>query len=610
MNRTKEIGTNHRECRTAVSGLITIALIALMISGCDSSPPKPAISPASRSAPPPVATTPAAPPPGVLPFFTEIAAAAGINFTRNDDIRGLHRILEANGGGVGIIDFDHDEWPDVFLTNGCRLPLRERGDTDSNALFQNRGPDGFVEVTVPAGLRYTGYWQGCACGDIDADGFEDLYVTAYGDNILYRNQGDGTFRDVTAQTGTAIGRWSSSPAFADLNLDGHIDLFVVTYVQTSDDPPVLCAEPASRDGYIQCSPTRFRASDDVLFLNDGQEGFVDATETAGVAGVDGKGLGIAIFDSDGDDLPDIFIANDGTPNFLYRRQPQVATATEPSPVPQFAEQAFEKGVAISRDGKAQAGMGVAVADVDGDGWLDIFVTNFFGESNSLYLNQKGQFFEDTSAASGLGAPSRQVLGFGAEFLDADNDGWPDLFVTNGHVDDLTSYTNVPYRMPPLVFRSRHNGTFLDVTRWAGAYCQQNWLGRGLATTDLNRDGNVDVVISCQRGPSAVLRNDTQGSGPSCRLRLVGTGSSNRSAFHASVQIEGIDGPPIRQVIGGGSFQSATDRTLHIGMGKSTVIPKIMIRWPDGRRETHEGLSAGSFVVVQGCPPLRLQTRED
>lgn len=603
-----------------LSKLMIAPLLWLTLVGCDRSAPQvpPSVPPSqssraaqSSNALPPQAD-PAAPtqslerPAGELPLFADIAESVGVKFSRNDDIRGQHRILEANGGGVDLSDFDNDGWPDMFFTNGCRLPLRERDDSDSNALFRNRGPAGFQEVTGSARLLSSGYYQGCTCGDFNADGFEDLYVAAFGNNIFYCNQGDGTFREITAETGTAVGRWSSSPAFADVNLDGHLDLFVVTYVETRDDPPVLCPEPASRDGYIQCSPTMFRASDDVLFLGDGHGGFTNATQSAGVAGIDGKGLGIAVFDADGDHLPDIFIANDGTPNFLYCRQAQVDNLLpQDRAIPKFVDQAFEKGVAISRNGKALAGMGVAVADVDGDGWLDLFVTNFFGEPNSLYRNMGGQQFADASATSGLGPPSRPLLGFGAEFLDADNDGWPDLFVTNGHVDDLTSFTSVPYRMPPLVFRSRHDGTFLNVSQWAGPYCQNKWLGRGLATSDLDRDGKLDVVISCQRAPAAVLHNETNASGPSCRLLLVGVGNSNRNAFHASVRVAGIEGPPVRQVIGGGSFQSASDRTIHIGMGKSRVIEEISIRWPDGTMEKHEGLTEGHFVVVQGRLPRRV-----
>ena len=398
-----------------------------------------------------------------------MSTAIGIEFERFDDIRGLHRLLEANGGGVALFDFDNDTRLDVFFTNGCRLPLSERDETYSNQLFRNGSDGKFSVATERAGLRQSGYFQGCTVGDFDNDGFDDLYITAFGDNALWHNQGDGTFRDITHETGTRVGRWSSSAAFAGLNGDGHLDLFVVTYIEARDDPPLLCPHSTSRDGYIQCSPTMFRASDDVLFLNDGTGNFTDVTQAAGVAGVDGKGLGIAVFDADQDGLPDVFIANDGTPNFLYINQGNGGGSNGSVAVPTFLEKAFELGVAVNSHGKAQAGMGVAVSDVDGDGRPDLFVTNFYGEGNSLYRNLGPPGFEETTNSSGLGPPSRQSLGFGAGFFDADNDGWPDLFVTNGHVDDLASFSDVPYRMPPLLFRSQHDGRFLNVTHWAGPY---------------------------------------------------------------------------------------------------------------------------------------------
>jgi len=541
----------------------------------------------------------AMPPSGILPHFSEVSAAVGIEFERYDDIRGLHRLLEANGGGVALFDFDNDTRLDVFFTNGCRLPLSERDGTHSNQLFRNGSDGRFSVATGPAGLTQSGYFQGCTVGDFDNDGFEDLYIAAFGDNALWHNQGDGTFRDVTQETGTRVGRWSSSPAFADLNGDGLLDLFVVTYIEARDDPPLLCPHSSSRDGYIQCSPTMFRASDDVLFLNDGAGNFIDITDAAGVAGVDGKGLGIAVFDADQDGLPDVFIANDGTPNFLYINQGHAGESAGGVPVPKFLDQAFELGVAVNSHGKAQAGMGVAVSDVDGDGRPDLFVTNFFGEGNSLYRNLGPAGFEEASNASGLGPPSRRWLGFGTAFFDADNDGWPDLFVTNGHVDDLTSFSEVPYRMPPLLFRSQHDGRFLDVTSWGGPYFDGAWLGRGVAIGDLDADGDQDIVVSHQRAPSAVLRNETLSGQRSVSLRLVGRGGSNRSAFHTIVNLRGLACPLVREVVGGGSFQSASDRSIHIGLGDSAVLPGIEIRWPDGTVETRENIEPGRYLVVQG-----------
>ncbi len=564
--------------------------------GAKNTTPIPATSDARSLPPPPDAPDP---PLGIPLRFSEVSAASGIDFERYDDIRGQHRLFEANGGGVAIIDFDNDLLPDLFFTNGCRLPRRAGDDSHSNQLYRNSLEGSFSSVTEAAGVRQSGFFQGCTVGDFDNDGFDDLYIAAFGDNSFLHNQGDGTFLDITAQTQTQVKRWSSSPAFSDLNGDGNLDLFVVTYVEAGDDPPQLCPQPASRDGYVQCSPTMFRAADDVLFLNDGQGGFVDATQMAGVAGVDGKGLGIAVFDADQDGRPDVFIANDGTPNFLYMNQGNTSDRLDGLTVPRFVDKAFELGTAVNSHGKAQAGMGVAVADVDGDGLPDVFVTNFYAEANSLYRNLGPSGFEEATNSSGLGPPSRQSLGFGAAFFDADNDGWPDLLVTNGHVDDRTSYSDVPYRMAPLLFRSERNGRYSDVSRWAGPYFQGRWLGRGLAVADLDADGDQDIVISHQLARSAVLRNETPSPARSVNLRLIGCGNSNRSAFHTQVQVIGLACPPAREVIGGGSFQSASDRDLHIGLGDADLLPKLQVRWPDGTSEVYSDVKPGRYLLIQG-----------
>lgn len=547
-----------------------------------------------------------APPSGILPKFTEVATDWGIDFERYDDIRGQHRLLEANGGGVALFDFDHDLRPDVFFTNGCRLPIQDRELEHSNQLYRN-GPDGrFSRVTQPAGLVQSGYFQGCTTGDFNNDGFDDLYVAAFGNNSLYVNQGDGTFTNVTLETGTEVGLWSSSPAFADLNGDGNLDLFVVTYVEAHDNPPKLCPEPASADGYVQCSPTMFPACDDVLFINDGQGGFINSTKESGVAGVDGKGLGIGIFDANQDGRPDVFIANDGTPNFLYLNEGNIRHESGTSLLPRFRNAAFDQGVAVNSQGRAQAGMGVAVTDVDGDGHLDIYITNFYGETNSLFRYAGLAGFEDATNTSGLGPPSRPLLGFGTAFVDAENDGWPDLFVTNGHIDDLTSYTDVPYQMAPLLCRSEQGRNYRDVTQWAGPYFQSKWLGRGLATADLDGDGDEDLVISHQRSRSAILRNDTSTPYRSVRLSLVGTGSvTSRDALNARVKLNGVPCPPLREVIGGGSFQSASSREIHLGLGESPSLPSLQIRWPDGVTSDFTDVRPGRYIVIQGGRMLPL-----
>ncbi len=584
---------------------LLVGCLLAVFAGCSKSGKRPdaqSLRPVSASSESPSLAKkrpePGLPPDGILPLFSEVALPVGIEFERYDDIRGLHRLLEGHGGGVALFDFDNDTRPDVFFTNGCRSPRPESDDSHSNQLYRN-GPEGmFSLATEPSGLTRHGYFLGCTVGDFDNDGFDDLYVTAFGDNVLWQNQGDGTFRDVTAETGTAVGRWSTSPAFADLNGDGNLDLFVVTYVEEDEDRPRLCPNPASRDGYSQCSPTLFPASDDVLFLNDGSGGFTDVTRPAGVAGLDGKGLGIAVFDADQDGRPDVFVANDGTPNFLYINQGNDSAPPGGLLVPRFLDRAFQLGVAVNSHGKAQAGMGVAVSDVDGDGLLDVLDTNFYGEGIALYRNRGPSGFEEATNSSLLGPASRHLLGFGAAFFDAENDGWPDLVVTNGHVDDV-SYAGVPYRMPPQLFRSQHDGRFLDVTRWAGPYFQGCWLGRGLAVGDLDGDGDQDIVVSHQLAPSAVLRNDTRSENQSINLRLVGTGQSNRSAFHALVKLEGLSCPTVREVAAGGSFQSASDRSLHIGLGTASALPMLEVHWPDGTIEALADVPAGRYLLLQG-----------
>ena len=558
--------------------------------------------PATNGKDDPVSSVPGGerkPPPGVLPSFVVIGAESGLDFQRFDDISRFRRILEVNGGGVGLLDFDRDGFLDVFFTNGCKLPIPHQDLTRRCEFFQNRTDFQFKRITESSGIRQSGYTFGCAVGDYDADGFEDLYITAFGRNSLWRNNGDGTFSDATEETGTEAIAWSSSAAFADLNRDGHLDLYVVNYLDESDRSPRLCANQASPDGYESCSPSLFDGVDDVLFLSNGRGGFVDATKEAGLSGLKGKGLGVAIGDFDQNGDPEIFVANDGEANFLFVRSDAEKTGSESAPeIPRFEERAILSGVALNESGYAQASMGVAVGDYDRDSRQDLFLTHFYNDSNTLYENRGDMVFADASRRSQLGATSRLSLGWGTVFLDADNNGWLDLFAANGHIEDRTwTELNEPYRMRPLMYRNEEDGTFANVSEWTGEYFRQAWLGRGAAAGDLDRDNRMDLAVSHQLAPSVVLRNTTETDSKAITICLAGQ-KSNRNGYGAKVALLGADPPLVRELAGGGSFQSASAAEIHLGLGDKATAG-IRIEWPSGQIDSHQNLDPGQWLAVEG-----------
>ncbi|GAB4137437.1 MAG: hypothetical protein Tsb009_04980 [Planctomycetaceae bacterium] len=527
-----------------------------------------------------------------------------MNFSRYDDQTGLHRIIEANGGGVALLDYDGNGILDIFLTNGCKLPLTTNDRTHPSALFAGREGLRYQDVTQPSGMLPFGYATGCTVGDYNSDGFDDIYVSAFGKNSLWRNNGDGTFTDVTAESGTGVGGWGSSTAFADFNRDGVLDLYVVNYVQASDNPPKLCPDPKAPDGYLQCTPTVFRAAEDVLFLGNGHGGFVNVTRPAGITGVDGKGLGVVVFDANGDRWPDIYVANDGMPNHLYLNEtgtlPNSSKTSSSKPFVRFREAAKLNGLSVNYEGAAESGMGIAAGDVDGDGWTDLFVTHFFAETNTFYRNLAGSGFSDETNGSGLGPPSRPMVGFGTMFLDFDNNGRLDLFVGNGHVDDFSfQKKGEAYQMLPQMFRNTGRGKFEDVSWFSGDYFRRKWIARGVATGDLDNDGDIDIVISHQRSPSVVLRNDTPSRQRSVVLQLVGRGRSSRTAFGARVEANVGDAHIVRELYGGTSFHSAPDRRIHIGLERNPAITSLKIRWPSGESQLLQNVKPGYYVAIEG-----------
>jgi hypothetical protein len=537
------------------------------------------------------------------PQFREVSAEAGIDFLRYDDQTGLHRMMEVLGAGTALFDFDGDGRIDVFFTNGCRLPLTLHDQSHDLALFRNRGQMQFESTVEGSGLRaWHGYFSGCTVGDYNSDGFDDLFLAAYGPDLFLRNNGDGTFSDVTRETGAGSDLWGSSAAFADVNRDGHLDLIVINYVLATDDRQDLCPNSESPDGYIQCAPSVFAAAPDFLFLGDGAGAFIDATTAAGLTAPDGKGLGVLVFDMDRDGDDDIFIANDGTPNFFYRNIGSESTGSVT--IPRFEECGLLLGCALTLDGRPLAGMGVASGDFDGDGWRDLAVTNFYADTTVFYRNLHGECFADDTRVVGLGPRTRDKVGFGAEFLEFDNDGRLDLAITNGHIDDFRwQKSPEPYRMTPQLF-ANDGERFVDVSAEAGPFFQSHWIGRALAVGDLDGDGKQDLVITHQIDRSAVLRNETATTNGSVTLRLVGTGNSNRSAFGAIVEAEGLGRITVREVVGGGSFQSASDRRLHFGLGDRDRISTMRIVWPSGRAETWQDVAAGEYIAREDRPLLR------
>lgn len=537
-----------------------------------------------------------------LPMFRMLGPESGFDFERYDDITGQRRLVEANGGGVAVFDFDHDGWLDVFMTNGCKLPLNLDDRSTPSELFRNYSSMQFKRAAESASLGQFGYATGCAVGDYDSDGFEDIYITAFGRNTFWKNNGDGTFVDVTRETKTEVPQWSTSTAFADLNRDGHLDLYVVNYVDESDEDPKRCPNSKSPDGFEQCPPALFAGVDDVVLLSDGNGSYFDATERCRIVGSKGKGLGVVISDLDHDRFPDIYVANDGEANFLFvisdaSRADRASLSDDELWIPEFEDRAAVSGVALNEAGFAQASMGVALGDVDRDGWDDLFVTNFFGDTNTLYVNRGRLAFDDMTRASGLGAPSRNRLGFGTMFFDANNDGWLDVIVANGHVDDREwQDRDEPYRMRPLLHLNKQDGTFADVTHSAGDYFQQDWLGRGLAVADLDRDGRLDVIVSHEKAGAAILKNETQTRDAAVRIRLIGD-ASGRSGFGSRIDV--IGSMPIRSSDFGpkGSFQSTHSLEANFNCRiEGEIEAKIM--WPIGIRTETGKLAPGDWVVIE------------
>lgn len=497
----------------------------------------------------------------------DVHREAGIDFQYFNGQTGLKYLVESMGGGVAVLDYDLDGWPDLYLAQGCSLPFEPANRDHLDRLYRNTGDGRFVDVTIAAGLGDARYGQGCSAGDYDNDGAPDLMVANFGENVLYRNNGDGTFTDATRASGLKGDRWSSSVAFADLDDDGVLDLYVVNYV----DSLRVCR---SDTGHIAtCDPQNFGAEQDRLYRGVGDGSFEDVTEACGIVAAEGKGLGIIVADLDNDGLSDIYIANDGTPNFLFRN------ASDGPGHLSFDEVASLSGVAVNGDGQAEGGMGIACADFQHDGLLDLYVTNFSDETNTFYHNLGELFFEDVSRQTEIASVTKPMVGFGTQPIDFDLDGHLDLIVANGHIDDFR-FRDEPWKMSPQLFRNTGQGKFRQVSSEVGDFFQGKYLGRGAARLDWNRDGAPDAVLVHQDAPLALLRNETVSTGNYLRIRLRGV-ASNRDARGARVSVH--TGALVQHLewTSGDGFFSSNELSRSIGVGASEQVDKLEIRWPSG-----------------------------
>jgi hypothetical protein len=519
------------------------------------------------------------------PDFRDLSEPSGLStFVHSDGGSGKKYFVEQMGSGVALLDFDGDGWLDVYFCSGTPLPGFKRT-PGYNHLFRNLGNGKFEDVTLKAGVACRKYSIGAAAADFDNDGRVDLYVCCFGANVLYRNRGDGTFEDVTAKARVGDPRLSSSAAWGDYDADGYLDLYVANYAKFRLEDDLWCSRTSGKKSF--CSPTMYEPEVHSLYRNNRDGTFTDVSESAGIRKATGNGLGVIWLDYDDDGRPDIFVADDQSPNLLWHNQGDGT----------FVDRAGEAGTAFGEEGNARAGMGVDSGDYNNDGKPDIVVTNFSEEPNALYHGDGGGIFRDLSYPAGIGASTTMFLGFGTGFLDFDRDGWQDLFFANGHVlDDIADFSDsVTWAQSAQLFRNRRDGSFEDISKIT-SIANGKRVARGAAFGDLDNDGRVDIVVSSIRDKALYLHNEASAGAHWLGLDLrAGTGKAQ--AIGARVALTAGENTQHREVRAGNSYASSSDPRLVFGLGTETQVREVVIRWRSGKTSRLANPSIDRYIRV-------------
>ena len=525
--------------------------------------------------------------------FTEVGARAGLSaVTVYGGMKTNRYLLETTGTGTAAFDYDNDGWLDVFVVNGTTLEGFPKGQEPTSHMYRNKHDGTFEDVTAKAGLALTGWGQGACAGDYDNDGNEDLFVTFFGTNRLFRNRGDGTFDDVSKRAGLDMvrSRWGAGCAFLDYDRNGRLDIFAANYIDLD-----LASAPVPESGLcrykglpVACGPPGLPGGKNILYRNQGDGTFADVSVASGIARANGTyALGVSTLDFDDDGWVDLYVANDSNPSALYRNNRDGT----------FSDIGITAGCAYSQDGKPQAGMGVAIGDYNRDGRMDIFKTNFAGDTSTLYANDGNGLCEDRTFASGFGRNTRW-LGWAVAFLDLDLDGWQDLFLVNGHVYPEVDQvkTEAGYKQRKVVYRNRGDGRFDDVTEQLGPPVTVPKAGRGAAFADFDNDGDVDIIVNNVHDTPELYRLDQREPRNWSALRLVGV-QSNRSAIGSRVVLSAGGVTQVSEVRGGGSYYSQNDLRLHFGLGSAKTIDRVEVRWPNGNVEVWTGVEPNKVVTL-------------